>query len=382
MWKYGDFLPSLLSSLSPTAPQATSHDLSDSSLNHYKYWFPGVSTSSSSLVTPPSQSSPSSTTSFFQSSPAIPPHKNCEKIWRPYEEPTEEDWLKDATWTINDQARKNTPLSYATLPQGLIFYPSSPNYNTMGVWTTKPIMKGSRFGPLKGRIISEGEMLSLKRGVCYRSDLWPIFSSPQSITISHYLDTSNLIASNWMRFVSFSSLSSSQNLLACQFQDFVYFFATEDIPQGAELRVWFHPQYMHRILHSSYIHYLLKDEKTSSHNFPLKQNIKEEKEDPPTTTPPSELPPISTDSKKCTEPQLKGKGHSSLGYELRRVDGKLIYECNFCKKICGQLSNLKTHLFIHTGERPFACPHCNKTFTQKAHLDKHKLTHLRSKHYK
>ena len=41
--------------------------------------------------------------------------------------------------------------------------------------------------------------------------------------------------------------------------------------------------------------------------------------------------------------------------------------------------NFKVHRRVHTGERPFACTKCNKSFTQLAHLQKHDLVHTGEK---
>ena len=39
-------------------------------------------------------------------------------------------------------------------------------------------------------------------------------------------------------------------------------------------------------------------------------------------------------------------------------------------------TRLRVHRRIHLGYRPFACPHCDKAFTQRRTLDEHARTHL------
>lgn len=49
------------------------------------------------------------------------------------------------------------------------------------------------------------------------------------------------------------------------------------------------------------------------------------------------------------------------------------YKCSYCERTFGWSTDLKRHILIHTGEKPFKCLSCDAAFTRKFLLQKHQV---------
>ncbi|XP_054590269.1 zinc finger protein 679 [Nothobranchius furzeri] len=66
-------------------------------------------------------------------------------------------------------------------------------------------------------------------------------------------------------------------------------------------------------------------------------------------------------------------------HESKSNGGKRNFGCHICGKVIPRLSNLQSHMRVHTGERPYSCKFCDKCFKLKGHMTEHLRTHTGEK---
>lgn len=76
-----------------------------------------------------------------------------------------------------------------------------------------------------------------------------------------------------------------------------------------------------------------------------------------------------------THGKPKAPETAQLVSQTNEPQSVVTFECSDCGKFCNTKAQLMIHQRIHTGERPFVCPHCAKTFRYRQNLKEHLNSH-------
>eukprot|EP00057_Strongylocentrotus_purpuratus_P021476 XP_011675950.1 PREDICTED: histone-lysine N-methyltransferase PRDM9-like [Strongylocentrotus purpuratus] len=249
-----------------------------------------------------------------------------------------------------------------TLPDGLVVKQSSIPGAGQGIFATKFIPKGYRFGPY------DGDIVDLETGY-----------------------DSGYQTGNWMRYINCARNEGEQNLVAFQYLGEIYYRTFKPICPGRELLVYYGEQYAKDLGITSQLNKLNIETDSgvyrceycgSLYAIPLilARHLKwkhghngivpqagASKEDI--------LQFIKGEIKK---PISKTNGLSFSKSKIMKTDGNkenIILESKACSY------NLTRHKGIHKGEKPYICDQCGKAFNQEPHLTRHKRIHTGEKPY-
>ena len=95
-----------------------------------------------------------------------------------------------------------------------------------------------------------------------------------------------------------------------------------------------------------------------------------------------EIPSVKEKWFKCNICDKKFTLNGQLKLHISVVHDKIKpFECPHCPYKAAERSNVKKHIFTHTGEKKFPCPHCPYKAAQSGSLKYHILTHTGEKKF-
>ncbi|XP_056254320.1 PR domain zinc finger protein 2 [Seriola aureovittata] len=115
------------------------------------------------------------------------------------------------------------------LPESLSLRPSAINQSRIGVWATRVIPKGKRFGPFVGEKKKRSQVTS-------NVYMWEVYFPARGWMC---VDATDPMKGNWLRYVNWARSSEEQNLFPLEINRAIYYKVLRPIGPGEELLVWY-----------------------------------------------------------------------------------------------------------------------------------------------
>ncbi|XP_035517637.1 PR domain zinc finger protein 2 [Morone saxatilis] len=115
------------------------------------------------------------------------------------------------------------------LPDCLSLRPSAINQSRIGVWATRVIPKGKRFGPFVGEKKKRSQVTS-------NVYMWEVYFPARGWMC---VDATDPTKGNWLRYVNWARSSEEQNLFPLEINRAIYYKVLRPIGPGEELLVWY-----------------------------------------------------------------------------------------------------------------------------------------------
>ncbi|KAM9820111.1 PR domain zinc finger protein 12 [Neosynchiropus ocellatus] len=248
-------------------------------------------------------------------------------------------------------------LSSLVLPTEVIIAQSSIPGEGLGIFSKTWIKAGTEMGPFTGKVLSPEHVDLLKNN----NLMWEVFN--EDGTVRYFIDASQEDQRSWMTYIKCARNEQEQNLEVVQIGSSIFYKAVETIPPDQELLVWYGNT------HNTFL------------GIPGVPGLDEEhqkknrNEDPQQCDGSSSCSPSSSSSSsgrmRCVICHRGFNSRSNLRSHMRIHTLDKPFVCRFCNRRFSQSSTLRNHVRLHTGERPYKCHVCQSAYSQLAGLRAH-----------
>ncbi|XP_076020439.1 PR domain zinc finger protein 12 [Genypterus blacodes] len=243
-------------------------------------------------------------------------------------------------------------LSSLVLPTEVIIAQSSIPGEGLGIFSKTWIKAGTEMGPFTGRVLSPEHVDLLKNN----NLMWEVFNDDG--TVRYFIDASQEDQRSWMTYIKCARNEQEQNLEVVQIGSSIFYKAVETIPPDQELLVWYGNT------HNTFL------------GIPGVPGIEEEQKKSRNDDPHSCDGSSSSSSCSSSSPPSSSSSSVSASSSAGRM------RCVICHRGFNSRSNLRSHMRIHTLDKPFVCRFCNRRFSQSSTLRNHVRLHTGERPYK
>nr|XP_055054281.1 PR domain zinc finger protein 12-like [Misgurnus anguillicaudatus] len=253
-------------------------------------------------------------------------------------------------------------LSSLVLPTEVIIAQSSVPGEGLGIFSKTWIKAGTEMGPFTGRVIPP-EHVDLQKN---NNLMWEVFN--ENGTVRCFIDASQEEQRSWMTYIKCARNEQEQNLEVVQIGTSIFYKALETIPPDQELLVWYGNS------HNTFLG--IPGVPGTEEEHQRKRNDDSHMCD----ATPSSLTTITSSSSssssaasrmRCVICHRGFNSRSNLRSHMRIHTLDKPFVCRFCNRRFSQSSTLRNHVRLHTGERPYKCHVCQSAYSQLAGLRAH-----------
>ncbi|XP_030625939.1 PR domain zinc finger protein 12 [Chanos chanos] len=250
-------------------------------------------------------------------------------------------------------------LSSLVLPSEVIIAQSSIPGEGLGIFSKTWIKAGTEMGPFTGRVISPENVDLLKNN----NLMWEVFN--EDGTVRCFIDASQDNHRSWMTYIKCARNEQEQNLEVVQIGSSIFYKAVETIPPDQELLVWYGNSY------NTFLGIPGVPGTEDEHQKKIRNDDSHSCDGSSSSVPP---PPSSlsvASRMRCVICHRGFNSRSNLRSHMRIHTLDKPFMCRFCNRRFSQSSTLRNHVRLHTGERPYKCHVCQSAYSQLAGLRAH-----------